>query len=350
MKKELFLLMGWALLLVACNSNNKVAEERMSSIDSTVQSKVADILAERMEEVGAKSGQVIVMDVQTGEILAMVGEAASQESGLVRTASLLAALETGRVKMSDSVDVGDGVYAVGDANLYDHNWRRGGYGKMTVSLGFQVSSNIANYKVTKLAFNEEQAYFDMLGKMSYGQPAEMAGMDSLKAAHFFTPQDSGWSEKSLAWFCIGYNQRIAPIQMLTFYNAIANGGKMMRPSLYKGEAEVINPQIASEAGIDSMRMALRKYITDGLGRHAESELVDVAGAPGTIQASTEEDKTEGKQNTDFHIEFCGYFPADAPRYSVIVSMNKMGLPASGGAMAGSVFKEIAECIMSGEKE
>lgn len=81
--------------MVACNSNNKVAEERMSSIDSTVQSKVADILAERIEEVGAKSGQVIVMDVQTGEILAMVGEAASQESGLVRTASLLAAWRRG---------------------------------------------------------------------------------------------------------------------------------------------------------------------------------------------------------------------------------------------------------------
>ena len=350
MKKELFLLMGWALLLVACNSNNKATEGRVSSIDSVMQSKVADILAERQEYFGAKSGQVIVMDVQTGEILALVGEAALQESGLVHTASLLAALETGRVKMSDSVDVGNGVYAVGDANLYDNNWRRGGYGKMTVLQGFLVHSDIANYKVTKRAFDEEQAYFGMLGKMSYGQPAEMAEMDSLRAAHFLTPQDSGWSEKSLAWFCIGYNQKIAPIQMLTFYNAIANGGKMVRPSLHKGEPEVINPQIASEAGIDSIRMALRKYITDGLGRRAESELVDVAGASGTIQVSTEEDNTDGKQNTDFHIEFCGYFPADAPRYSVIVSMNKMGYPASGGSMAGSVFKEVAEFIMSGEKE
>ena len=330
------LLLGCIAAMIACTPT------KQSTIDTTLQTKVDSILQNKMSEIGAISGQAIVMEVQTGEIKAMVGNGNSQESGLISTASLLAALETGKVKLSDTVDVGEGVYMVHDKELLDHNWHRGGYGKLTTLQGLMVNSHIANYKNIERAFEEEQVYFNMLNKMSYGQPENIEGLDSLKPVHFVTPNDSGWNNTSLAWFCIGYNQQISPIQMLTFYNAIANEGKMVKPLLYKGETEVINPQIASKANIDSLQMALIKVINEGLGKPAQSEKVQVAGVSGGCQLSTEEDDSEGRVNTMYAVEFCGYFPADAPKYSIIVRMNKKGLPASSGLMAGSVFKEIAD--------
>ena len=220
------LLLGCIATMIACTPT------KQSTIDTTLQTKVDSILQNKMSEIGAISGQAIVMEVQTGEIKAMVGNGISQESGLIRTASLLTALETGKVKLSDTVDVGEGVYMVHDKELLDHNWHRGGYGKLTTLQGLMVNSHIANYKNIERAFEEEQVYFNMLNKMSYGQPENIEGLDSLKHAHFVTPNDSGWSNTSIAWFCIGYNQQISPIQMLTFYNAIANEGKMVKPTLY----------------------------------------------------------------------------------------------------------------------
>ena len=332
------LLTFFSIVCIACTPT------KQTMIDTTLQTKVDSILQNKMSEINAISGQAIVMEVQTGEIKAIVGNGISQESGLIRTASLLAALETGKVKLSDTVDVGEGVYIVHDRPLLDHNWHRGGYGLIDGLKTLMVNSHIGNYKLTKRAFEEEQAYFDMLNKMSYGKPENIAGLDSLKPAYFVTPKDSGWSNTALAWSCIGYNQQISPIQMLTFYNAIANGGKMVKPLLYKGEVEVINPQIASKANIDSLQTALVKVVNEGLGKPAQSEKVQVAGVSGGCQLSTEEDDSEGKVNTIYAVEFCGYFPADAPKYSIIVRMNKIGLPASGGLMAGSVFKEIVDCL------
>ena len=330
------LLLGCIATMIACTPT------KQPTIDTTLQSKVDSILKNKMSEIDAISGQAIVMEVQTGEIKAMVGNGISQESGLIRTASLLAVMETGKVKLSDTVDVGEGIYKVHDRELLDHNWHRGGYGKLTTLQGLMVNSHIATYKNIERAFEEEQAYFDMLDKMSYGQPESIVGLDDLKPAYFVTPNDSSWSNTALAWFSIGYNQRISPIQMLTFYNAIANDGKMVKPMLYKGETEVINPQIASKANIDSLQMALVKVVTEGLGKPAQSEKVQVAGVSGGCQISTEEDNSEGRVNTIYSVEYCGYFPADAPKYTIIVSMNKKGLPASGGLMAGSVFKDIVD--------
>jgi len=258
---------------------------KQSTIDETLQTKVDSVLQNKMGEINAVSGQVIVMEVQTGEIKAMVGDGISQESGLTRTASLLAALETGRVKLSDTVDVGEGVYMVHGKPLFDHNWRMGGFGKITTLEGLMLNSYIALYKNIERAFEEENAYFDMLNKMCYGQPECIEGLDSLKASYIEASEDSS----ALAWSCIGHNQRISPIQMLTFYNAIANGGKMVKPMFYKGETEVINPQIASKASIDSLQMALVNVVTEGLAnRHnpGKYKLQDLAAVFQSLQKKT----------------------------------------------------------------
>ena len=339
--------------LASCQPKQKTIE-LTSTIDSTLQIKATSILENKLTELNALSGQAIVMEVQTGHIKAMVGlerkdsadyqpcENFSQahESALMHPISLLAALETGKMKLSDMVDVGNGIYSIQDRELKDHNWHRGGYGEISIKQGLASSSNIAVYKTMEKAFgNNAQAYFNLLNNMSYGKPDSIAGIANLKPAYFVTPKDSGWSDTAFAWFCIGYNQTITPIQILTFYNAIANSGKMVQPQLYKDSTTVINPQIASQANIDSLKQALEYVVTDGLGQPAKSDKVQVAGNIGTVQLG----------DGSYIVEFCGYFPADAPQYSAIISIHKKELPASGGLMAGDVFSQITEYIFTYNK-
>ena len=331
--------------MIACNSTKQKDTQTSTTIDSTLQVKATSILENKLTELNALSGQVIIMKVQTGHIKAMVGlerkdganylpcENFSQahESALMHPISILAALETRKVKLSDMVDVGNGIYSIQDRELKDHNWHRGGYGEISIKQGLASSSNIAVYKTMEKAFgNNAQAYFNLLNNMNYGKPDSIAGIANLKPAYFVTPKDSGWSDTAFAWFCIGYNQTITPIQMLTFYNAIANSGKMVQPQLYKNSTTVINPQIATQANIDSLKQALEYVVTDGLGQPAKSDKTQVAGETGTIQL----------EDGSYIVECCGYFPANAPQYSIIVSIHKKELPASGGLMAGDVFRQI----------
>lgn len=327
---------------------NKENRTRDNVIDSTLQVNVTSILEEKLSEINAQSGQVIVMEVQTGQIKALVGLTRKdstnyqpcenfsvwQSTGLMHPISLLAALETGKVKLSDKVDTGNGIYQVHGRELKDHNWHRGGYGELTVQEGLAVGSNIATYKTMEKAFGDNpQTFFDLLADMSYGKPDSINGIASLQPYKI--------TEKNITWNCIGYEQLISPIQVLTFYNAIANNGKMIQPQLYKDSVVVINPQMASRASIDSLKKALVFNITDGLGQPAKSDKVLVAGMQGTSSLSTNEDSTKDM----YAVEFCGYFPTDNPKYSIIVSINKTGLPASGGLMAGDAFRQFVDKIM-----
>lgn len=342
------------ITMIACNSTKQKDTQTSTTIDSTLQVKATSILENKLTELNALSGQVIIMKVQTGHIKAMVGlerkdganylpcENFSQahESALMHPISILAALETRKVKLSDMVDVGNGIYSIQDRELKDHNWHRSGYGEISIKQGLASSSNIAVYKTMEKAFRDDaQAYFNLIDRMNYGKPDCIAGIANLKPAYFVTPKDSGWSDTAFAWFCIGYNQTITPIQTLTFYNAIANSGKMVQPQLYKDSTTVINPQIASQANIDSLKQALEYVVTDGLGQPAKSNKIQVAGETGTIQF----------EDGSYIVEFCGYFPANAPQYSIIVSIHKERLPVSGGLIAGDVFRQITEYIITYNK-
>ena len=345
--------------LISCQSKQQ-ATETISTIDSTLQTNATTILGSKLSEINAQSGQVIVMEVQTGQIKALVGLTRKdstnyqpcenfsvwQSTGLMHPISLLAALETGKVKLSDKVDTGNGIYQVHGRELKDHNWHRGGYGELTVQEGLAASSNIAIYKTMEKAFGDNpQTFFDLLANMSYGKPDSITGIANLQPAHIVTPKDNNWTKTAFVWSSIGYNQHVSPIQILTFYNAIANNGKMIQPQLYKDSVVVINPQIASRVSIDSLKKALVFNVTDGLGQLAKSDKVVVAGMQGTSSLSTNEDSTKDM----YAVEFCGYFPANNPKYSIIVSINKAGLPASGELMAGDIFKKIIDNIISYEE-
>ena len=279
MKNTIILLISIATF-IACA---KQKTEQVSTIDSTLQVSVDSILQNKLSELDATIGQVIVMEVQTGEIKASVGsDSILQESGLVRIASLLAVLETKAVKLSDSIDVADGVLAIGKDTLCDHNWHRSGYGKITVEQGFAFSSNIANYKAVRKAFDNEQTFAEALAKYGYQV-----------------------KDTSLVYNSLGYGIPTTPLQNLTFFNYIAKSKTAIKETL-------------------------EYSVSNGLAKPAQSDKVKVAGATGTIQLP----------NGEYAVEFCGYFPADNPKYSVIVTINKKGLPASGGLMAGDVFRQI----------
>ena len=283
---KIFYIITLAILLMSCNSNNGKTKQ-VSTIDSTLQVRVDSILQNKLSELGATVGQVIIMEVRTGEIKVSVGsDSILQESGLVRTASLLAVLETKAVKLSDTIDVGNGILAIGKDTLYDHNWHRGGYGKITVEQGFELASNIATYKVARKAFENGQAFSEALAKYGYQV-----------------------KDTSLVYNPLGYGISTTPLQNLTFFNNIAKSNT-------------------------TIKEALAYSVSDGLAKPAQSDKVKVAGTTGTIQLS----------NGEYAVEFCGYFPADNPKYSVIVTINKTELPASGGLMAGDVFRQIVDYI------
>ena len=327
-----------------------------------LQVAVDSIMNANMTEIGnCLQGQVIVMEVETGEILALSGLernfegkfqpcknfAYQQELGsLMKTASLLTLFERG-IDSSYVVHTKEGIWGV-DIGwvMRDHNWRRGGYGDVNLARALEVSSNIGiGMPVWESYKGHEQDFFDDLNKMSFGQPDFIDGIDGLKPTTYDSPKDSDWVNKFIIWSAIGYNRKIAPIQMLNFYNAIANDGKMVKPTLKTGEIEIINPQITSKDNIKKIQVILEHVVSQGLGRKAGSPIIRVAGKTGTSQVG-EYDFGNENYVDEYQLAFCGYFPADKPKYSMIVSINKLGLPASGGGMSGVVFHDIMNWMIT----
>ena len=253
------LLIGCIATMIACTPT------KQSTIDTTLQTKVDSILHNKMSEINAISGQAIVMDIQANEIKAMVGNGKKQSSSLMRAVSIHKALETGKVVLSDTVDIGNGVVILNSDTIFDHNWHRGGYGKITLKKGLACESEIA----VRLAL-------DATG---------VEAVDSM----------------------------VTPLEMLKLFNGIIKNY--------------------------SLKSAFRYCVTEGLGRPASTDKVEVAGLSGRKVVSK-----ANPEKPEYAVEFIGYFPADEPKYSIIVSMNKIGFPASGGLMAGSVFKEIVESV------
>lgn len=349
-----------ALVSISCQNKRQAENKKVSTIDSTLQVKVTEILKDKMEEINALSGQVIIMETKTGEVKAMVGIelidsvtyqpcdnfAHAQETGLMSPVTLLATLESGKVKYTDTLDTRVGKRLYKGHIVKDANWHRGGWGKMTIERGIGVSSNICSVMQVEQAYGKSpKDFYTQLRKMSYGEPAQIEGIGNLQKVTFLTPDSSDWESCMLGYSSIGYYQAISPIQILTFYNAIANDGIMVKPMLYKDEVETINPQIGFQANLDSLKKALRMAVTEGLSKPANSTNVEVSGRTGTIQISTNDDETEDKSNTEYAAEFCGYFPSINPQYSIIVSINKKGLPVSGGLMAGDVFRKIVDYMI-----
>ena len=306
--------------------------------NTDLQEYVHSIFEENISKIDAINGQVIIMDCKSGEIKAMVNlvndksgikpttSQLSQPTSLMRPISLLAVLEQGKVNLNDSVDTKAGMIDISGYLLEDYNWRSGGNGKTTIRQGFLSSSNIATYLTAKQAFGKDYGkFYKTITNMGYGLP-----QDSIEAA-LPIPND----DITLAKFATGKNQQVTPLQILTFYNAIANNGTMVKPTFHKSDTTIIKEQIASKENIATIQQLLIKKVKDGLAHKAYSGKVSIAGEQGTAIVKEDGD------NTIYCLQFCGYYPSENPQYSIIISLNKQGLPASGG-MAASIVKEVIE--------
>lgn len=325
MKKNVYLLLLVivSLALASCKSSHK-SEESVSNIYNVLQDSVEAILEKHLVEYGAMDGVAIVMETESGKIRAMVGldakgdstyvradslAASKHGSALMRTVSVLAALNTGKVKPDDMFDSGVGIFVYDNDTIYDHNWRKGGYGELTLRQALAYSSDIGILKAVDEAFSNKKNFLASVRKMSFGQPLEVEGMKL----------DSCSQDTDLPWYCYAMGfQKITPLQMLAFYNAIAN-----------------KDSIASPSSIADIRGMLEGVVSKGLAKRAMSDKVKVAGMNGTIR----------NEDSTLTADFCGYFPADKPKYTILVSVHRKEVHAAGGRMAGSIFKEIAEMVM-----
>lgn len=281
------------IILSACNMKQGKTEQ-VSTTDGDLQAKVTSIMESKLKEFDAQSGRVVVMDVQTGQVKASYGKDLDTPyvSALVRPAALLAALKTGKVHLGDTIDTGNGVCVVGNDTLFDNNWRRGGYGKMTVRQAFAQNSVVGIYKMAVKAFGDNMEEY--LSKVR-----EIYSMTGDTTSLIVFANHGEWAT-------------VSPMLTLALVN-----------------------KIAANEGNDSLKSALRYAVTDGLGMKANTDKTEVAGISGTIQ----------QEDGSYMAEFCGYFPFKNPKYSIIVAIHKKDIPASGGAMAGNIFKEIVEYML-----
>ena len=361
----------------------------VTTIDVNMQDLAERSLLDMLKrpEVHGEMGVAILMEVETGDIKAIVNmmrtendqyiEAVNSaisyrcEPGSVfKTASILVALDDGVLGKNPQdtsyiIHTGGGVMPMYGREMKDHNWRRGGYGDINVARTLEVSSNIGvSHVIDKFYHNEAERYVKGLYRVGIGEDLKLQDIlpgyrpplirmpKRKKNGHY----DDNWYATSLPWMSIGYETQIAPINTVTFYNAIANNGKMMRPRFVKKvvkngetikefEPQVIKERIARPEALKTLQTILEHVVSQGLGRKAGSQLFKVAGKTGTAQVS--QGKSGYKSGVvQYWLSFAGYFPADNPRYSCIVCIKKSGLPASGGGMSGVVFHHIAEGVMA----
>jgi cell division protein FtsI (penicillin-binding protein 3) len=350
----------------------------VTTIDVGMQDLAEQALIEGLKKWDASMGVTILMEVKTGDIKAIVNmrrmengqyyerfnDAISyrcEPGSVFKVASFLVALDDGVVDTSYVIHTGCGILNMHGAKMKDHNWHRGGYGDINVARALEVSSNIGvSYVIDHYYGSNPRKYVEGLYRVGIGQDLKLPIVGYLPPKIRMpdtktTNRALYWSKTTLPWMSIGYETQIAPINTVTFYNAIANNGKMMRPRFVKGfmregqmiaetQPEVIKEQIAKPSTIKTMQTVLRHVVSQGLGKKAGSHSFQVSGKTGTAQVAKAGGYKTG--TTEYWLSFCGYFPSDNPQYTCIVCIKKMGLPASGGLMSGGIFHHISEGVMA----
>ena len=351
----------------------------VTTLDVSMQDLAERSVIKELKEINGNVGVAIVMEVKTGDIKAIVNmekcfdgqyreihnHAVSDllEPGSVfKPASLLVALDDGVVDTTLHVETGSGVWQMYGRDMKDHNWRKGGYGLLTFAQTLWYSSNIGVSRIIDDHYkNNPEKFVQGIHRLGLADDLKIPLVGATPARIRMPHKNShgqydNWSKTALPWMSIGYETQVPPISTLTFYNALANNGTMMRPRFVtkvvkNGETimefppEVMHEHIAKDASIKKMQTILEQVVSIGLGKKAGSPNFKVAGKTGTAQMS----KGAGGYKSgvvNYLLSFAGYFPADNPRYSCIVCIQKSGLPASGGGMSGKVFHEISEGIMA----
>lgn len=351
----------------------------MTTIDVDIQDMAEKALVSKLKEpsVNGLLGMAIVMEVSTGEVKAIVNMHRGKDGNYYemknsaisdlmepgstfKTASMMLALEEGKATLNTKVDCNRGIYPMHGRQMKDHNWHRGGYGLLTFSQILEYSSNIGVSRIIDEAYRDNpQAYVDGLRKMGIGIPLDLPFVGKGEPV---IPQPNSkrryWSKSDLPWMSIGYVTQQPVISTLTFYNGIANGGKLIKPKFIKAElangqiirefpTEVLIDEMCKPSTLKDIQFCLNNVVKIGLGKQAGNggKLFEVSGKTGTAQvASGKRGYHSGTRR--YMVSFCGYFPSETPKYSCIVCIVKDGLPASGGGQCGPVFSQISQFIMA----
>jgi len=358
---------------------NVVEQEPVDGMDirTTIDINIQDIteksLLDKLVEIDAASGTAVVMEVKTGEIKAITNMARinpgvyaetknhavadeTEPGSTFKVASIMVALDDGLCRPSDKVDTGNGIFMYKGARMTDHNANKGGYHEITVEQAIWYSSNIGVAKTILKAYSNNPAKYAR-GLYRIGMNANLrVEIPGAGRARIRMPNDkrNPWSKTTLPWMSFGYETQIPPINTLAFYNAIANNGTMMRPLFTKEilkngkviqefKPEVVIQKICRDTTLTLIKGMLLGVVEKGTGKPAHSDVIRIAGKTGTAQiAAGGVYRTAGHQ-----VAFCGYFPADDPKYTCVCVIRQpaIGYP-SGGTMSGAVVKAIAEKIFA----
>ncbi len=348
-----------------------------NNVVTTINTDMQDVAEKALENTlinnNADWGCVVLMVVATGEVK-VIANLKKQEDGSVREnfnyamakhvspgstfklASVIAGLEDGFFKVEDSIRTYGGKFTFYDRVMIDS--KIGVYDNITIKNAFINSSNVGisriifdNYKSNPTAFT------DRIYKMGLSTPLELElpFPNNLKSP---IPNKGGWSGVTLPWMSIGYEMQLTPIHMLTFYNAIANQGKMVKPIftsaisrdgkiIEKHTTQVINPAICSKSTIEALLPLLIGVVEEGTAKNIRTSNYLIAGKTGTTVINFN-NRAEGEEK-EYQASFAGFFPADNPRYSCIVVINNPRENGHyGGSVAAPIFKELADKVYASD--
>ena len=342
----------------------------ISTIDVYVQDIAHHALLKQLEFYEADHGCVVVMETKTGQVKAISNLGRAKDGSYYETINyavseshepgstfklvdLIALLDDKKVDTSQIYDSRGGQIIYYNKKVTDSH--KGGYGKISLAKGFELSSNTVmvqavydNYK------NNPEQFVDRINRMGLnkplGLPFQGEGIPKIPQ-----PTDANWSAISLPWMAFGYGVAVTPLQTLTLYNAIANNGEMVKPIfvseikewnrvIKKYDKQVINPSICSQETIKKVKAVLHNVVKKGTGSKLYSKDFSMSGKTGTAQV----DYHKGKAELYYASSFVGFFPAEEPKYSCIVVVHKPNVNAGyyGADVAGPVFKRIAQKIFT----
>ena len=347
----------------------KDGKDIISTLDVRLQDVAHNALLSMLEKQEAHHGTAVLMEVSTGEIKAIVNlqkdkknryrekfnyavGAATEPGSTFKLASLMVALEDGVIDITDTVDTHNGVIKYYGVKMKDSH---SDLGRITVKNAFEESSNVAisqiinnNYKKNPEKFIQRLYEIGLNQKLNLKIKGE--GIPEIKY-----PESSSWSGLSLPWMSIGYETKLTPLQILTFYNAVANNGVMVKPHFVKEiryhgitvkqiDAEVINPAICSESTLKKVQEILKGVVDNGTAKRIKNNNYSIAGKTGTAQIANLNKGYNNNGKKTHQASFVGYFPADKPKYSCIVVVNSPQNSIYGSQVAAPVFKEIADKV------
>lgn len=350
-----------------------------TTLDINMQDIVEKSLGDQLKEIGADFGVCILMEVATGDIKAIssldrLSDGSYKEisnravsllmepGSVFKTVSFMVGLDEGAFNLNTMVETGCGVAEMYKRKMKDSNWRKGGHGRISACEVLECSSNIGTSKLIDQFYHQNpERYVKGVYRTGIHDDLQLPLVGYAKPRIRMPKKDStgrywaNWSNTALPWMSIGYETQVPPISTLTFYNGIANDGKMMYPRFVKSverEGEIINEyptrvlrqQMCKPTTIKDLQLALRNTVIKGTGKPCGSKHFAVSGKTGTAQIWNKNGNT-----SKYLISFVGYFPSEAPKYTMIVCIKKSS-PAYGGMHCGPVFKRVAETIMAQKPE